>query len=151
MKLEPQVDLRSSGDSGLMKIGEAARRLGVAVHVLRHWDDVGVVVPDRTTSGQRDYSEEHMHRLQVLRACQGVGMSLAEIRQVLHRGEPERIGAIERQLHRIRTQRAQLEDAERFLVHVTNCEHDLLTKCDSCTRYAASVPLQENEQACAGT
>lgn len=128
-----------------MKIGEAAHRLGVAVHVLRHWDDVGVVVPDRTPSGQRDYSEEHLHRLRVLRACQGVGMSLPEIRQVLHRGEPERTSAIERRLQRIRTQRAQLEDAERFLVHVINCEHDLLTRCDSCTRYAASVPLQENE------
>jgi hypothetical protein len=30
-------------------------------------------------------------------------------------------------------------------VHVINCEHDLLTRCDACTRYAASVPLQENE------
>ncbi|GHA20980.1 hypothetical protein GCM10010303_34090 [Streptomyces purpurascens] len=115
------------------------------MHVLRHWDDVGVVVPDRTPSGQRDYSEEHLHRLRVLRACQGVGMSLPEIRLALHRGEPERKGAIERQLHRIRAQRAQLEDAERFLVHVINCEHDLLTRCDACTRYAESVPLRENE------
>ncbi|MDN0193603.1 MerR family transcriptional regulator [Streptomyces sp. S.PNR 29] len=128
-----------------MKIGEVARRLGVAVHVLRHWDDAGVVVPDRTPSGQRDYSEEHIHRLRVLRACQDVGMSLQEIRQVLHRGEPERTGVIERQLHRIRTQRAQLENAERFLVHVINCEHDLLTRCAMCTGYAASVPLRENE------
>jgi MerR family gold-responsive transcriptional activator of gol and ges genes len=128
-----------------MKIGEAARLLGVAVHVLRHWDDVGVVVPDRTPSGQRDYSKEHLYRLRVLRACQGVGMSLPEIRQVLHRGEAERAGAIERQLQRIRAQRAQLEDTERFLVHVIDCEHDLLTRCDTCTRYATSVPLQENE------
>lgn len=72
-------------------------------------------------------------------------MSLPEIRQVLHRGEHERQGAIARQLHRIRTQRAQLEDAERFLEHVINCEHDLLTRCNSCARYAESVPLQENE------
>lgn len=130
-----------------MRIGEVAHRLGVAVHVLRHWDDAGVVVPDRTPSGHREYSEEHLHRLRVLRACQGIGMSLPEIRQVLHRGEPERTGTIERQLHRIRTQRAQLEDAERFLTHVINCEHSLLTRCDACTRYAASVPLQESEHA----
>lgn len=125
-----------------MKIGEVAHRLGVAVHVLRHWDDEGVVVPDRTPTGQRDYSEEHVQRLRVLRACQDVGMSLAEIRQVLHRGEPERTGVIERQLRRVRTQRAQLEDTERFLAHVVNCEHDLLTRCDACTRYATSVPLR---------
>ncbi|MFE6685852.1 MerR family transcriptional regulator [Streptomyces sp. NPDC057743] len=128
-----------------MKIGEVAHRLGVAVHVLRHWDDMGVVVPDRTPSGQREYSEEHLHRLRVLRACQSVGMSLPEIRQVLHRAEPERDGAIERQLRRIRAQRAQLEDAERFLVHVLNCEHTLLTRCDACTRYAVSIPLREGK------
>ncbi|SDK23908.1 MerR family transcriptional regulator [Streptomyces indicus] len=127
-----------------MKIGEAAQRLGVAVHVLRHWDDAGVVVPDRTPSGQREYSEEHLHRLRVLRACQGVGMSLPEIRQVLHRDEPGRTGMIERQLHRIRTQRAQLEESERFLVHVINCEHDLLTRCEACSGYAESVPLTED-------
>ncbi|MFB7629378.1 MerR family transcriptional regulator [Streptomyces sp. NPDC056149] len=128
-----------------MKIGEVAHRLGVAVHVLRHWDDMGVVVPDRTPSGQREYSEEHLHRLRVLRACQSVGMSLPEIRQVLHRAEPERADAIARQLHRIRAQRAQLEDAERFLVHVINCEHTLLTRCDACSGYAVSVPLREGK------
>jgi hypothetical protein len=30
-------------------------------------------------------------------------------------------------------------------VHVINCEHDLLTRCDACTRYAASVPLRDSE------
>lgn len=129
-----------------MKIGEVAHRIGVAVHVLRHWDDVGVVVPHRAPSGHREYTDEHLHRLRILQACQGVGMSLPEIRQVLQRGEPGRTGVIERQLHRIRTQRAQLEDAERFLEHVINCKHDLLTRCDSCMRYAETVRLQQNEQ-----
>lgn len=108
--------------------------------MLRHWDDAGVVVPGRTPSGHRDYSEEHLYRMRVLRACQDAGMSLPEIRQVLHRGEPGRTAAIERQLRRIREQRAQLEDAELFLVHVVNCEHDLMTRCAACTRYAASAP-----------
>ncbi|MBL0885417.1 MerR family transcriptional regulator [Myceligenerans indicum] len=125
-----------------MRIGEAARRLGVAVHVLRHWDDEAVVVPDRAPSGHRDYTEEHLHRLRVLRACQDVGMSLPEIRQVLHRSEPERADVIERQLRRVRTQRARLEAAERFLVHVVDCEHDLLTRCEACTGYAVGVPLR---------
>lgn len=40
--LKPQVDLRSSATLAVMKIGEAARRVGVAIHVLRHWDTEGV-------------------------------------------------------------------------------------------------------------
>ena len=121
-----------------MKIGDVGQRLGVAVHVLRHWDEQGVVVPDRTASGHRDYTEEHVHRLRVLQACQGAGLSLAEIRQVLHRDESGRTAVIERRLHRIRTQRATLEAAEKFLTHVIGCEHDLLTRCPDCAAYASS-------------
>ncbi|MGO4455473.1 MerR family transcriptional regulator [Arthrobacter sp. RAF14] len=122
-----------------MRIGEVARLLGVEVHVLRHWDDVGAVVPDRAPSGQREYGEEHLHRLRVLQACQEAGMSLADIRKVLHRREPERLGAIERHLELIRRQRVQLEATERFLEHVVACEHDLLTRCESCSRFAESL------------
>lgn len=122
-----------------MKIGEAARRLGVAVHVLRHWDEADVVVPARTSSGHRDYTEEDVHRLRVLQACQGVGMSLPEIRQVLDREEPGRIGVIEGRLSRIRAQRQHLEQAERFLVHVIDCEHDLLTRCPRCREFGDSA------------
>lgn len=122
-----------------MKIGEAARRVGVDVHVLRHWDAEGVVVPDRTPSGHREYAEDHLYRLRVLQACQGVGMSLAEIRQVLDRHEPGRTGVIERRLAAIHEHRRQLERAERFLTHVIACRHDLLTRCPECSEYAVSA------------
>ena len=122
-----------------MKIGEVGERLGVAVHVLRHWDEQGVVVPQRTASGHRDYTEEHVYRLRVLQACQEAGMTLAEIRHVLHRDESGRAAVIERRLARIQTQRAQLEAAETFLTHVITCRHDLLTRCRECTAYASST------------
>lgn len=123
-----------------MKIGEAARRVGVEIHVLRHWHDTGVVVPDRASSGHREYTEEHIRRAHVVQAGQGVGMSLPEIRLVLTRNEAGRVEVIERKLLWIRSQRSQLEDAERFLEHVIDCEHDLLTRCEACTEYASTVP-----------
>jgi MerR family transcriptional regulator, copper efflux regulator len=126
-------------DHGFMKIGEVAERLGVAVHVLRHWDEQGVVVPERTAAGHRVYTEEQVYRLRVLQACQGAGMSLAEIRHVLHRNEDGRAAVIQQRLTRIQTQRAQLEAAETFLTHVVNCEHDLLTRCRDCTEYASGT------------
>ena len=122
-----------------MKIGDAAQQLGVAVHVLRHWDAEGVVVPDRSPSGHREYTEEHLTRLRVLRGCQGVGMSLPEIRQVLNRAEPGRAEVIEQRIGSIQAQRRQLEHAERFLTHVVDCRHDLLTRCEGCSGYAATT------------
>lgn len=121
-----------------MKIGEAARRIGVDDHVLRHWHETGVVVPDRTASGHRVYTEEHIRRLRVVQACRGIGMSLPEIRLVLHRDENGRVDVIRQRLRWIRSQRAQLEDAETFLEHVIGCRHDLLTRCPDCARYAMS-------------
>lgn len=123
-----------------MKIGEAARTVGVEVHVLRHWNDVGVVVPDRTLTGHREYTDEHITRLRIVQACQRVGMSLPEVRLILTRSEARRSEVIERRLEWIRAQRAQLADAERFLTHVIECRHDLVARCEDCVQYSAVVP-----------
>lgn len=126
-----------------MRIADAAREIGVPAHVLRHWDEVGAVSPGRTAGGHRDYTEEHLQRLRVLRACQEVGMSLSEIRLVLHRDEPGRAEVIQRRRQHLREQRRRLEDAERFLAHVIDCRHDLLTRCPACSRYGAEPARRE--------
>lgn len=120
-----------------MKVGAAAARIGVAVHVLHHWEDERVVVPDRTGSGHRDYSEEHLRRLEIVRSCQRVGLSLREIRLILHRDEAGRADVIERHLRHVRQQRTELDAAEAFLTHVLTCQHDLMSRCAGCSTYGA--------------
>lgn len=119
-----------------MRIGEAAARLGIATHVLRHWEDERVVVPPRTSSGHRDYAEEHLYRLRIVQSCQRVGLSLPEIRQILHRDEPGRVAVIDRRVREIRQLRADLDAAERFLEHVRECRHDFIARCADCSAYA---------------
>lgn len=119
-----------------MRIGEAAVRAGVATHVLRHWEDEGVVIPPRTSSGHRDYAEEHLHRLRIVQSCQRLGLSLSEIRQILHRDEPGRVAVIDRKVREIRVLRAELDTAERFLGHVRECRHDFITRCTDCSAYS---------------
>ena len=119
-----------------MRIGDAAAELGTAAHVLRHWEDEGVVVPGRTASGHREYSAEHLSRCRIVLSCQGVGMSLAEIRAILHRGEVGRASVIAARLSAIRAQRISLDSAEQFLLHVRECRHDLMTRCPECSEYA---------------
>ncbi|MGH3435110.1 MAG: MerR family transcriptional regulator [Sciscionella sp.] len=119
-----------------MRIGEAAAKLGVATHVLRHWEDERVVIPQRASSGHRDYAEEHLQRLRIVQSCQRVGLSLPEIRQILHRDEPERVAVIDRRVREIRRLREELDTAERFLGHVLECRHDFITRCAECSAYA---------------
>ncbi|KAB1657798.1 MerR family transcriptional regulator [Pseudoclavibacter chungangensis] len=119
-----------------MRIGDAAAAIGASPHVLRHWHDEGVVVPDRTPSGRREYRPEHVERLRIVRACQDAGLSLAEIRGVLHRDEAGRSEIVRARLAEVRRRLAHLAATERFLEHVLDCRHDLVSACDECSDYA---------------
>lgn len=118
-----------------MLIGDAAAAVGLEPHVLRHWDALGVVVPDRTPSGRRHYTDEHVHRMRIVLACRRVGLSLAEIRVVLHRHADERDAVLRRRIEEIRERRARLAEAEAFLRHVLACRHDLVTRCRACSGF----------------
>ncbi|WP_396897405.1 MerR family transcriptional regulator [Nesterenkonia ebinurensis] len=135
--LELQVNLKSRWHHGSMRIGVVAAELGVATHVLRHWEDERVVVPDRTRAGHRDYTEEHLRKLHIVQACQRVGLSLTEIRLILHRHEKGRDEVIDQHLKQIRSRRRELDATEAFLTHVLTCKHDLITRCENCSVYAA--------------
>jgi DNA-binding transcriptional MerR regulator len=42
----------------MMQIGEAAERVGLSLRTIRHWDEVGLVVPSaRSNGGFRLYTE----------------------------------------------------------------------------------------------
>ena len=73
-----------------------------------------------------------------MQACRAVGLSLAEIRLILHRDEPGRLDVINQKLGAVRRQRAELEAAEKFLFHVRECRHGLVTRCADCSAYAAT-------------
>jgi MerR family copper efflux transcriptional regulator len=67
-----------------MRIGELARRSGIPATALRYYEQLGLLPePGRTESGYRVYSEEAADRLAFIRAAQAVGLTLAEVRQVL--------------------------------------------------------------------
>ena len=66
-----------------MKIGELSRRTGVSVRMLRYYEGEGLLVPQRTESGYRDYGpaeEETVRRIKMLGAA---GMTLETIQQLL--------------------------------------------------------------------
>ena len=52
-----------------MKIGELSRRTGVSVRMLRYYEGEGLLAPQRTGSGYRDYGpaeEETVRRIKML-------------------------------------------------------------------------------------
>ena len=74
-----------------MRIGEIAHRAGVNPKTIRFYESIGVLPePPRTSSGYRDYDDEHVARLQFIKSAQRLGLKLEDIAEVLRfrdRGE----------------------------------------------------------------
>lgn len=89
------MDIRSREKRRIeLSIGDLASGYGLAPHVLRHWEEVGVLVPARREGGRRRHTEEHRCRVAVVLRAQRAGMSLARIREVLDRPDPAERRAI---------------------------------------------------------
>src|SRR3954451_20172573 len=76
-----------------MLIGELAARTGFSVRNIRFYEQRGLLpAPQRTKGGYRVYDQDAVHRLRVVRSAQALGLSLAEIAEVLrirdHQGPP---------------------------------------------------------------
>ena len=67
-----------------MKIGEVAKRTGVAASAIRYYESQGLIgVPMRDDSGYRRYSESAVKKLQLIKNAQKLGFSLGKIQSML--------------------------------------------------------------------
>jgi DNA-binding transcriptional MerR regulator len=115
----------SSGYHQAMRIGELARRSGMAPTALRYYEQLGLLPePERTPSGYRSYTDAAADRLAFIRSAQAVGLTLAEVREVLRvrdAGEaPCRVVTemIDRRHTEVRTRIAELRALERDLARL---------------------------------
>jgi len=67
-----------------IKIGELARRTGCEVVTIRYYEKERLLPePARSEGNYRLYGETHVERLQFIRHCRSLDMSLSEIRALL--------------------------------------------------------------------
>ncbi|MFP8906698.1 MerR family transcriptional regulator [Streptomyces atacamensis] len=67
-----------------MQIGEVADRTGLSLRTIRHYEEVGLVVPSaRTKGGFRLYTAADVDRLMVIRRMKPLDFSLEEMRDLL--------------------------------------------------------------------
>jgi DNA-binding transcriptional MerR regulator len=63
-----------------MRIGELARRAGVSTRTLRHYEELGLVLPRRTSNGYRDYAAAELRAVAEIRSLADLGFTLEETR-----------------------------------------------------------------------
>lgn len=69
----------------VMKIGDFARLGQVSVRMLRHYDEIGLLTPERVDpwTGHRSYSAAQLARLNRIVALKDLGLTLEQVGQVL--------------------------------------------------------------------
>lgn len=120
----------------LMDIGEVAKAMGLPTNVLRHWETVGLLLPERDAAGRRKYSEDQIVRIAVIQRSQSAGMTLMQIGVMLDNGAKERHQVLQQHLHDIDRRMEDMLRSRAMTEHAMNCRsHDIAT----CPRFRAGV------------
>ena len=105
-----------------MRIGELSRRSGVPTTALRYYENAGLLPRSkRTTAGYRAFDADVLPRLAFIRAAQAIGLTVAEIREVIairDGGSPpcaHVLALLERHRCQVQSRIQQLEQLERDL------------------------------------
>jgi MerR family transcriptional regulator, copper efflux regulator len=119
------VNLKSSEQ---LLIGEVADRLGLATHVLRHWEDEGLVEPERV-NGRRSYGDSHIARVTMILRAKQAGLSLAQIRELLTTPRDRHAEMLEGYRAEMDEQITRIEAAKALLDHIIECHEKDFTEC----------------------
>jgi len=93
-----------------LKVGALAKRTGLTVRTLHHYDEIGLLAPtQRTASGHRLYGEAELERLQQIASLKQLGLTLDEIRDCLTRPQYSLERVLTLQIERLQEQIHQQE------------------------------------------
>jgi MerR family transcriptional regulator, thiopeptide resistance regulator len=91
--------------SDALKVGELARRTGLTVRTLHHYDEIGLLRPSlHTGSGHRLYAASDVARLQQIVSLRQLGFSLEQVRDCLDRADFSPLEVIRLHVARLREQ-----------------------------------------------
>ena len=66
-----------------MNIGAASEQSGLPVKTIRYYEEIGLVGPQRSENGYREFLETDLQRLKFLQRARSLGFSIEECRELL--------------------------------------------------------------------
>ncbi|MGO2745591.1 MerR family transcriptional regulator [Microbacterium sp.] len=117
-------------------VGEVAERVGLPTNVLRHWESVGLLRPERDQAGRRRYGEEEIVRIAVIQRSKAAGMTLEQIGILLDDGRSGRHEVLFAHLADLDQRMEEMRLSKEMTEHAVRCTaHDITT----CPRFRAGV------------
>ena len=101
-------------------ITELAEEFGVTLRTLRHYEDVGLITPERRGTTRVFHPRDRI-RLQLILRGKRLGFSLPEIRTIvnMYDEQPGEAGQLQYLLDQIEVRRAELEQLRRDIDETT--------------------------------
>ena len=113
-----------------LTIGELAGRFGLATHVLRHWESVGLLAPARRVGGRRRYGPDALGRVAIIIQGKRLGFGLEQMRAMLHAGDPARRRALLADHHAALLRRIEeARAASEMIEHALSCPAEDFVEC----------------------
>jgi len=119
-----------------MNIGDVSRRSGLPAKTIRYYEDIGLIKPQRSANGYRDFRDSDLHKLAFLGRARALGFSIEDCRSLLalyedDRRECSQVKRIaEDHLTRVDGKIAQLQSMRATLAHlVSSCAGDARPEC----------------------
>ena len=104
-----------------LKIGELAKRAGLTVRALHHYDAIGLLSPSaRSDGGSRQYSHDDVIRLHRIQALKHFGCSLSDIKAYLDESGIAPIEIINRQISVLDEQARRAQALRDSLQHLAD-------------------------------
>ncbi|WP_137294701.1 MerR family transcriptional regulator [Nocardioides dongxiaopingii] len=117
-------------------IGELASRFGLATHVLRHWEDVGLLRPARDGAGRRRFGQDEVVRVAVILRSKAAGMTLEQIEVMLDSDAPQRHAVLEAHVADLDRRMEEMQHSREMTLHALRCRaHDVA----NCPRFKEHV------------
>lgn len=132
--------------SSRFNIGEAAARSGVTAKMVRHYESLGLLqAVERTEAGYRQYSDKEVHTLRLIKRARGVGLSMAQITELLTLWQNRRRSSSDvrkiasHHLDQLNQRVLAIESMRQMLEHVVEC-------CESLHRPDCPIPQERENQ-----
>lgn len=113
-----------------LKIGEFSKLMQVTVKTLRHYEQIGLLVPDEVDqwSGYRYYTLDQMQKLKSIRQLKDIGFSLVEIKDIYDEDyhEPS-ISQIKAKLTECNRQIRMLQRRRQQLIDIASSHKNIKT------------------------
>ena len=120
-------------------MGELAARFDLPTHVLRHWESLGLLSPERDASGYRRYGQGDLVRVAVILRSKAAGMTLEQIGVLVDSGAEDRHDVLEAHLRDLAERAEAIERSRLMTEHALRCEAHDVTACPRFASYVADL------------